>query len=64
VCLARVVVADSSESAVPIADVAYIEPTEDGLAVSDLLGNRHIIRGTIASIDFLESTVLVRRKEE
>jgi predicted RNA-binding protein len=64
VCLARVVATDPEESTPPIADVAYIQPTDGGLLVIDLLGNRHTVRGTIESIDFLESTVLVRRRKE
>ena len=61
-CLASVTVAGEPPPAAPIAtEVARITPTDGGLLVTDLLGNSQTIEARIESIDFLESTVVVRR---
>lgn len=63
-CLARVRFAEESEGAEPIVtDVARVEVTEHGVTVTDLLGVTSTIDATIKSIDFMESTVVVERKE-
>jgi predicted RNA-binding protein len=63
-CLARVRFAGEPEGAEPIAtDVARVEVTEQVVIVTDLLGETSTIDAAIKSIDFMESTVVVERKE-
>ncbi len=64
-CLAQVYVVQDDEDK-PTAgeptlrDVAWIEIRDDGLMVRDLLGNKHVVRASIRSIDFLEGSVILR----
>ncbi len=63
-CLARVRFAEDPEGAEPVAtDVARVEVTEQGMTVTDLLGKVSTIDAAIKSIDFMESTVVIKRKE-
>jgi len=65
VCLARLRLADEPPSAPAVmTEVVHIRFGEAGLVVTDLLGNTRTIEGRIESIDFIESTVVVRRKKE
>ena len=64
-CLAQVKLAEESEGVEPImTDVAWIEPTEEGLIVTGLLGESRTIAAEIKAIDFMESVVVVERKED
>ncbi len=64
-CLARVRFAEEPEGAEPIvADVARVEATEQGLIVSVLLGETYTIKAAIKSIDFMESTVVIEKRED
>jgi predicted RNA-binding protein len=47
-----------------VTDVARVEATEQGLIVSVLLGKTYTIDAAIKSIDFMESTVVIEKKEE
>jgi predicted RNA-binding protein len=63
-CLARVRFAEEPEGAEPVAtDVARVVVTERGITVTDLLGKISTIDAAIKSIDFMESTVAVEKKE-
>lgn len=64
-CLAQVRLAEESEGAEPImSDVARIESTEEGLIVTDLMGESRRVAAKIKAIDFMESTVVVERRKE
>jgi predicted RNA-binding protein len=64
-CLACVRFAEEPEGAEPIAtDVARVEATEQGLIVTALLGETYTIDAAIKSIDFMESTVVVQKRED
>jgi len=45
-------------------DVALIEPTDEGLIVTNLLGKTRTIAAQIERIDFMESVVWVRPTKE
>ena len=64
-CLARVRLLDGKggESEVT-SDVARIEPAEGGLLVTDLMGETRTIEGTLKSVDFMESVVVVKRRKD
>ena len=63
-CLARVRFAEEPEGIEPIVtDVARVEATEQGLIVSVLLGKTYTIDAVIKSIDFMESTIVVEKRE-
>ena len=40
-------------------EVSFIECTDEGLVVTDLLGRTQVIEGRIAAIDFVDGKVLV-----
>jgi len=62
-CLARVMMAGRRQSGAEVAtDVAHIQSTEEGLVVTDLLGRQRTVEAGIESIDFIESTVVLRRR--
>ena len=64
-CLARVRFAEEPEGTEPIVtDVARIEATEQGLIVSVLLGKTYTIDAAIKSIDFMESTIVIEKRED
>jgi predicted RNA-binding protein len=64
-CPARVRFAEEPEGAEPtVTDVARIEATEQGLIVTGLLGETYAIEAVIKSIDFMESTVVVEKRED
>lgn len=64
-CLARVRFAEEPEGAEPIVtDVARIETTKQGLIVSVLLGKTYTIDAAIKSVDFMESTVVIEKRED
>ena len=64
-CLARVKLVDGQRGETELmGDVARIECTEAGLVVTDLMGEAREIAGTLKSIDFMESVVVVERRED
>ena len=64
-CLARVRFAEEPEGIEPIVtDVARVEATEQGLIVSVLLGKTYTIDAVIKSIDFMESTIVIKKRED
>ncbi len=64
-CLARVRFAEEPEGTEPIVtDVARVEVTEQGLIVTVLLGETYTVEAAIKSIDFMESTVVIEKREE
>jgi len=59
-CLARVKLLDGSERGdEPMRDVARIEVTASGLVVTGLMGETRTVEGSIKSVDFLDSVVVV-----
>jgi predicted RNA-binding protein len=64
-CLARVKLLDGGGGEDELmSDVARIEVTANGLVVTDLVGQTHTVEGALKSIDFMESVVLVERRED
>jgi predicted RNA-binding protein len=45
-------------------DVTQVHPEGDMLVFSSLLGERKLIRGRIAHLDFLKHTVLIEETKE
>lgn len=64
-CLARVKLLEGRRGESELmGDVARIEPTENGLVVTGLMGETRTIEGTLRSIDFMESVVVVEQRED
>ena len=64
-CLARVKLLDGKQDETLVMDdVAWIEPTEEGLAVTGFMGETRVVKGSIKSIDFMKSTVVVARRKD
>ena len=64
-CLAKVKLAEESEDAeLLMTDVARVEPTEEGLLITDLMGESRTVEATIKSIDFIESIVFLQTGKE
>jgi predicted RNA-binding protein len=47
-----------------MSDVARIEVTANGLAATDLVGETRTVQGTLKSIDFMDSVVVVERGKD
>ena len=64
-CLARIAATGKERNDDPLmTDVALIEPTDEGLVVTSLLGETRLIEARIERIDFMESIVVVRPTKE
>ena len=64
-CLARVKFQDGKQSEDEVMnDVAWIEPTDEGLVVTGFMGETRIVNGVIKSIDFMKSTVVVEWRKD
>ena len=64
-CLARVEFLDSKQSETEVMnDVAWIDPTEEGLVVTGFMGDTRTVKGVIKSIDFMKSTVVVEWRKD
>jgi len=64
-CLARIRFSGELEDTEAVAvDVARVEVVEQGLIITGLMGETCKVSAAIKSIDFMESTVLVEKKEE
>lgn len=64
-CLARIRFSGENEGAeVVAADVARVEVVKQGLIITGLMGETRKLRAAIKSIDFMESTVVIEKKEE
>jgi len=64
-CLARVKFQDGKQSEDEVMnDVAWIEPTDEGLVVTGFMGETRIVNGVIKSIDFMKSAVVVEWRKD
>lgn len=63
-CLARIYIetdGNRSKREPSLTDVASIQLRPGEVVVRELLGKEQIIRGRVAAVDFLESTVTIAR---
>jgi len=58
-CIATIYVYDGNRTQEVMRDVVSVEPENDGILLTTILGEEELLRGRIKNIDFLKHSVIV-----
>jgi len=56
-CIATVYIDDGKQTEVIMQDVTSVESTQDGLLITNILGEDKLLRASIKNIDFVKHSV-------